>query len=72
MNASAWTTTGFRVLLAAVGVVERLAMTRLLLRVRSDPPGAYTSSVVILSLDYGPIGVSASALLRFDQVRSSW
>jgi hypothetical protein len=47
-------------------------MTRLLLRVRSDPPGAYTSSVVILSLDYGPIGVSASALLRFDQVRSSW
>jgi hypothetical protein len=48
-----------RVVLAVFGVLMLGRMRRLLLRVRRDPPGEYTTSVIIISLGYGVIGLSA-------------
>jgi hypothetical protein len=51
----------FRLLLAAFGIAVTARAVGLLLRLRNDPPGDYTRSIVVISTLYAVIGLSAFA-----------
>jgi hypothetical protein len=51
----------FRLLLAAFGIAVMARAVGLLLRLRRDPPGEYTRSIVVISILYAVVGLSALA-----------